>query len=345
MKSSDTSSTSKIKKFIVLCIDSKYSTNEFANILEKEYLGIINNEFMSTTPLSIIAVNGRFPERLILLINFGANINYRIESNGNTALIYACNWKAYSSILLLINNGADIELTNFEGRNALISATIHGSTRILSLLLEKKAAINNFDILGFSAMHLACMLGMTECLNILIENKANIFIHNELTGMSPIHFAAAYGYIDCIIILIKNGFVDINLLDTNNNTPLDTAILFRKVNVIKFLLEQNAKCSFSIDNIILKKDKILNNKEIINKLKIIKFDSTNKRSTFCYNECNKKDEDNLKICSGCKIATYCCNECQKNHWIKHKKVCIKIPNKIRDLTNKEKQLINFLEKS
>ena len=337
------SSTSKVKKFFVLCIDKKYSTNEFVNILEKEYLGIINYEFMGATPLSIVAVSGRFPERLDLLIKFGANINQRIENSGLTALNISCCWCSYSSVLLLVNKGVDINISDLQGRTPLINATIHGSTKILSFLLEKKAVINNFDILGFSATHLACMLGMTACLNILIENQVNILIPNDLTGMMSIHFAAAYGYIDCIIILIKNGFVDINLLDINNKTPLDTAILFRKIDVVKFLLEQNAKCSFTIDDIILKKDKILNNKDTVNKLKNIK--NVSKRSTFCYNECDKKDVDNLKICSRCKIATYCCNECQQSHWMKHKKVCIKIPNKIRELTNKEKQLINFLEKS
>jgi hypothetical protein len=345
MTSSDTSSTSKIKKFLSLCIDPKFSTNEFANILEKEYLGVINNEFMRTTPLSITAVNGRFSERLILLINFGANINYRIESNGNTALIYACELNAYSSVLLLLNNGADIEINNSVGKNALIIATINGSSKILSLLIEKKAAMNNFCTLGSTAMHLACEFGMTECLNILIENKANIYIHHKIDGMTPIHYAAAYGYIDCINILIKNGFVDINLLDAYKRTPLDVAIFFRKINVVKFLLELNAKCSiFSINDINLKKNKNLNNKKLYDTIKN-KIIIVSKRSTFCYNECDKKDVDNLKICSGCKIATYCCNDCQKDHWIKHKKVCIKIPDKIRELTNKEKELINFLEKS
>ena len=340
----DTSSTSKIKKFIMLCHDTKYTTNEFANILEKEYLGIINDEFMDSTPLSILSVNGTFPERLILLINFGANLNYRIESTGNTALIYACEWNSYSSVLILLNNGADIEITNSLERNALMIATINGSSRTLSLLLEKKAKINNYDKLGFSAMHLACAFGMTECLNILIENKANIYIPHKIDGMTPIHHAAAHGYIDCINILIKNGFVDINLLDTCSRTPLDVAIMLRKIDVVKFLLEQNAKCSvFSINDINLKKNKILNSEKVIDKLKNYK--SVTKRSTFCYNECDKRIVYNLKICSRCKIATYCCNDCQKNHWIIHKKVCIKIPDKIRELTNKEKELINFLEKS
>ncbi len=30
------------------------------------------------------------------------------------------------------------------------------------------------------------------------------------------------------------------------------------------------------------------------------------------------------VCSNCKIACYCTDTCQKNHWIKHKKLCIKM---------------------
>ena len=340
MASSDTSSISKIKFFFKLCIDDKYSTDKFANILEKEYLGIINTEFNGETPLSIVAFSGRFPERLDLLIKFGANVNQRLDSTGYTALNIICRWNLYSSALSLINNGADINISDFEGTSPLMNATINGRYRILSLLLEKKAAINNLDIKGFSAIDLACMFGMAECLNILIENKVNTFISSSF-GMTPIHYAAVNGRIDCINILIKNGSVDINLLNNYNLTPLDVAIIYRKIDVVKFLLEQDAKCTFSIDDIILKKEKILSIKESTSELKY----NVSTKSTFCYNECDKIDVKDLKICNRCKIASYCCNDCQKNHWNKHKKVCLKIPDKKRELTNKEKQLIIFLEKS
>jgi len=32
----------------------------------------------------------------------------------------------------------------------------------------------------------------------------------------------------------------------------------------------------------------------------------------------------MKKCSRCKLVRYCSAECQKNHWPKHKLVCVKV---------------------
>ena len=91
-----------------------------------------------------------------LLLNYGANPNIKSKILGSTPLLLAIYKKDYELVLLLIQNGANINLPNKLYNYPLISAAKYGSLKIVKLLLENGAKILNKNFENSTAYHEAC---------------------------------------------------------------------------------------------------------------------------------------------------------------------------------------------
>ena len=73
-----------------------------------------------------------------ILLNNGANVNLSDE-NGFSPLYAACHDGHDTTVQLLLNNGADLNLCYNEGCNPLYVANLNGHTSIAQILLNKYA--------------------------------------------------------------------------------------------------------------------------------------------------------------------------------------------------------------
>ena len=96
--------------------------------------------------------------------------------------------------------------------------------------------INSKDINGRNALYWAINKNKTEIIKDLISLGINIEISPNL---SAINYAI---YLDNIKILkcLKNCGLNIDEIDDVNSTPLIYAILYKKQNSIKYLIENGA---------------------------------------------------------------------------------------------------------
>ncbi|HTK22432.1 MAG TPA: ankyrin repeat domain-containing protein, partial [Mucilaginibacter sp.] len=71
---------------------------------------------------------------------------------------------------ILEKHGVDV--TDGDGRTALINATAHDNLEIIKWAITKGADVNFQDRIGYSALHFAAQNGSFDLAKILIENGA-----------------------------------------------------------------------------------------------------------------------------------------------------------------------------
>jgi ankyrin repeat protein len=64
-------------------------------------------------------------------------------------------------VMLLLENGADVEISDHSGRNAMMEAAANNDSDILEALLARRAGLNSQDSMGRSALIEACAEGNT----------------------------------------------------------------------------------------------------------------------------------------------------------------------------------------
>jgi ankyrin repeat protein len=135
-----------------------------------------------------------------------------------TPLIYATTENKIAAVEMLLNLGADPDLTNYYMGSVLHTAIRNQSMPIAELLIKRGANINITDRNGASPLHYAALYGYYYEADMLIyydairDLKAN-------DGTTPLMAAAMSGSYDIADILIQNG-ADVNSADINGYTPL-----------------------------------------------------------------------------------------------------------------------------
>jgi ankyrin repeat protein len=147
---------------------------------------------------------------LKFIIGTKADINIRDDSEGNTPLIYAVAQDYdISYIKLLIENGADVNMTSYDGRSAIWYAIRDDITAVIKLLLE-----NGLDV--YSKV-----------------DGVNIFDR---------YLVEMYVEISILELFLKKG-IDLNLPDKNGYTPIANYLSksdFVNKEVLEFLLNNGS---------------------------------------------------------------------------------------------------------
>lgn len=169
------------------------------------------------------------------LIESGWDVNTKIAVKGwgetypiNCALMH----KKYNIVRFFMNNNAEL---NIKDEPSITHAGRYGDTKIISEILENGADINLTESVGGSALKQAIYGNNKEGLKTLIEKGIDL----KKYGAEALDTAIVSKNIEIVEILLNHN-VDINtFLEESGSTPFHTAIIMKDLNILNLLLSKN----------------------------------------------------------------------------------------------------------
>lgn len=195
------------------------------------------------TPL-FNAVKTDSTSTLRILIQSGCNKEIR-DFLGNTALHACVRYDAKNSAVILISSGIDVNAQNISGKTALHEASRAGKIPMVTLLLDNGANINSTDATGKTVLIDSIQSNNVELVKLLISKGASPLIQ-EMYGRNAYHEAAESGNLE-LIKLIKAAGGNPLSRDTHGRTPF-SLVLGKSEEIIKAVLGNDVNLSDSDGN-------------------------------------------------------------------------------------------------
>jgi cytohesin len=161
------------------------------------------------------------------------------EEGGRTLLFEALREDQRNMVLLLIDNGVDVNIKDEHRFTPLHCAAQQGYSEIAELLIAKGANVNATDMMGETPLHSAVLGGHKDVVEVLLAGGADLDAEN-LIRRTPLHFAARDGYVDVVEVLLAQG-ASVNVKDKSpGRTPLHYAAQQDHKDIAELLLAQGA---------------------------------------------------------------------------------------------------------
>ncbi|CAI2365564.1 unnamed protein product [Moneuplotes crassus] len=234
------------------------------------------DKYTRLTPLHHIA---KVPDEgfiKVMISTFHSQINSK-DYQGNTPLHYACWFRNRNYIELLVENGANVTLSNEEGNTPLHISCAGNNPQFDHSPKQEDYLINNgadvnaknkFD--ETPLMMMFKLLGEDEVISsgvdskfdpistlmILLNNKADIHAKSK-SLKTPLHYACIRGSTISALTLINNG-AECNVTDYSDTTPYGYAMKNNHEDLCIFLIQQNKIIDLPINSIVNNPDHELN---------------------------------------------------------------------------------------
>ena len=138
-----------------------------------------------------------------------------------------------------ITHGIPVDLL-FAGAPLMIHACFRNHLHIMKFLHERGADVNQRGIQGANVISVACVQNRLHIAKWLCEKGANLNVSNDL-GRTALHLAAREGHLEMVKWLCEHGAnADAITRDGNNETPVDTARVKGRQQVVDYLLKRQS---------------------------------------------------------------------------------------------------------
>jgi len=224
-------------------------------------LGLHGDDHDVGLPPLLVASRCCNTELIVLLINYGATVDYRTKL-GKTALHYAIGSICYSfghclessknsksTVEVLLSAGADPNAVDNTGASPLYLACESGKTDLVELLLSRGVSPNVIAADRTKLpMHAACKGRHYDLVKLLLECNADVTLRDD-HGKTALHIAAADGCYELVELLLKHGS-DVDISDDSGNTALHYGVknYYSVKSVVDVLLKNKANVNTSNDS-------------------------------------------------------------------------------------------------
>ena len=221
-----------------LAIAAKYGKTEAVNLLLKYDANTESKDHEGNTALMHAikeSLTNDDVEIVQILLKNGANVQHQ-NNDGLTPLMKTAgllNGDAASIIENLLDQGAELDTADKQGRTALMHALNEASTQTRKVLIESGASLEAKNDLGDTALILAAGYSEPSAVEFLLEHGADIEARDTF-GFTPLLKAARCGMGDTIETLLKHG-ANITATDNEGKAAIDHAALRKRGNIIQFL--------------------------------------------------------------------------------------------------------------
>ena len=137
------------------------------------------------------------------LIKSGLDVNLKVSRSQTTVMNSAAKYGNHSVLKLLIEAGADVNLTDRSGETALMFAAENNHHHCINMLIQAGADVNKQNCIQSNALFKAARHGHIKCVDLLISSGSD---HLDKALVAAI----AEGYFDCVLQIFQSG-ADVNL--------------------------------------------------------------------------------------------------------------------------------------
>lgn len=231
----------------------KKNNLELLKLLFKEKINL--NHPINNLPLNY-AIQLNLKEIVILLLNNGADPNLK-DNDGKSSIMISIKKNLYNLTKILINNGADINIHDHQLNNFPLNIALnHKNKKIVKLIMDNKPNYKFKDKYLNTPLHY-CLYSNNEIQWLNSSMIFEIIFNSDLNiknikGITGLHILNNSGLWKYYTELLKIKELNVHAKDYKNRTPMS---LINKRDLITFLDIINTNNSFE--------KKINNNKEII----------------------------------------------------------------------------------
>jgi ankyrin repeat protein len=215
-------------------------------------------QYHDAHPLLIhVILNARFDRRydlklVKLLIEKGADVNVTTQY-GLTPIIVACNSENLEIAKLLIEKGANVNAANHIGKTALHTALDSCDREIVDFLIDNGADVNVTTKYGTTPLIISIKKCERETITLLIKKGADVNAA-EKDGMTALLYATKDGLQSVSRDLIENG-ANVNAVEKDGWTALMWACEKANLELVKILIgggaDINAKNAYNFTPLII----------------------------------------------------------------------------------------------
>ena len=195
-------------------------------------LDIANNS--GETAIVFAVKNGHYDIADMLAARQKLNLSMRGYSLIEQNLLKAVKAGDEKTAVVLISNGANLEVGYEDGCNPLIKSSNFGYEKIALALIDNGADVNRVSRNGNSALMKAVEHGFINIAKALVNRKACLDVHSN-DGCCPLIRASNYVHENCVRLLVESG-CDINIKSKSGNTALHKAAEKGSLEICKFLM-------------------------------------------------------------------------------------------------------------
>ncbi len=155
-------------------------------------------------------------------------------------LLWAAEEGQEVAVQRLLENGAELETQDRNGRTTLLHATKNGHEAVVKLLVSQdNVAVNSQDQHGKTPLSLAAEYGYEAVVKLLLSRDDVAINSQDNCGRTPLSYAAEKGHEAVVKLLLSRGDVTADSRDNCGRTPLLHAAEKGHEAVVKLLLSRD----------------------------------------------------------------------------------------------------------
>ncbi|GAB1437838.1 ankyrin repeat domain-containing protein [Providencia sp.] len=145
---------------------------------------------------------------------------------------------------ICLEKGVDINITNRQGRTAIVNASLNKHYECVSFLINAGADINKQDQTCFNPFLLSCLNNDLTLLRLVLPAKPNLDLLTRFGGVG-ITPASEKGHVEIVRELLEKTDINVNHTNFVGWTPLLEAIVLndggeKQQQIVKLLLDHGA---------------------------------------------------------------------------------------------------------
>lgn len=205
--------------------------------IDKKYISSYS-DLLEFSPLEKSVFTGN-TKMVKILLQAGADPSVKSLYSQKSPLHYALEENYTEIVELLIENGADIALEDFNGETPIYGAIENKSYNLVKILIEKGTDVNYVAPEYYSPLRLACRKSTIEIVQLLIDAGADVNYVSSNGKLTALSDAIISNSKDKIELLLKSG-AQIDLITKSSTSLLESVYFDNNFDLMRFLLEKGA---------------------------------------------------------------------------------------------------------